>query len=637
MHQDFRLDRWIIQPSLHLIRSVAEHPDSESPESRRLGHKVMSVLVCLAQRPGEVVTREELFEHAWEGAFTTDEALATVVYELRKALDDDARNPSYIETIRKSGYRLIAPVSALPVADEAPAPAADQAPAELRRGRWRWPIRAALPVAATLAMAVSVAMVLLSTWFEPTDSRAPQLSTSAEPQTIRSVAVRPLSSITDECRQDFFADGLTEMLIADLAYLGPLDVIPALDTGNSTPAADHQADAVLEGSVLRTGDRLWISIQLVDSTDRHILWGGTFERELRESLDLQLELSREISYQIVSNVTPESRPWPRVIDPQVTEALQMGSHFLRQGTLEDTEKARGYFSLAIRLDPDHAPAHVGLADTLVAATGGLPAESQAETYRQAQAAAETALEIDAGLPEAHISLASIYFQHQWDWSRAEEHFRRGFTSSVCSVDDSRRYAGYLSAMGRHDEAVTALEHGLDCDPTSKTGHLALAWTYYLARRFDDALAALDRARELDPDYPPIFMLESDVFLAAGHEEQAVRSCQRALELARDGASGDYDARVAQLTEIYRQSGIEGVLRCLISITLEQTPDGDGHLVRLASLEARLGETDVAIEWLRQAFEERHDDLVWIRVDPAFDNLRSHQPFVDLVARLGLDV
>ncbi len=312
MTEDIRIDRWIVQPSLNRIRPAAREADSTEP--RQLGHKVMAVLLMLAERPGELVTKEEIFERVWEGAFTTDEALATVVYELRKALDDEARRPRYIETIRKRGYRLIAPVSAPlePSSTESAAtnPSA-QTPAARERGRRRWAMWAwpALAGAASATLAVTTLLPGPRSAILPELALAPDISTS-ETRSIRSLAVRPLTSITEECRQDFFAGGLTEMLIADLVYADTLDIIPTPDVSSSMLLQDGQvhdprADAILEGTVLRSGDRLWISIQLVDSLGGQILWGGTYERELHDSLNLQLELSREISSQIVSSVTPE--------------------------------------------------------------------------------------------------------------------------------------------------------------------------------------------------------------------------------------------------------------------------------------------------------------------------------------------
>lgn len=308
MRQDFRIDRWIVQPSLNRIYSIAEDPEAGPVEPRTLGHKVMAVLVCLAERPGEVVTREELLESVWEGAFTTDEALATAVYELRKALDDDARKPRYVETIRKRGYRLIAPIS--PPAEVTPAEAApaEVTPPEPGRDGRQWTTGAVLPAFAGMAV-VAVAVTALLPGTRPASSDPATLAPAPAPESreIRSLVVQPLVSFTEECRQDFFAGGLTEMLIANLVYLGPFDVIATPKTDGPI-APDPRADAILEGSVLRSGDRLWISIHLVDSADNQILWGGTYERELGDSLDLQRELSLEISHQIVASVAADLPP-----------------------------------------------------------------------------------------------------------------------------------------------------------------------------------------------------------------------------------------------------------------------------------------------------------------------------------------
>ncbi len=328
MRAEFRLGEWIVQPSLNtiiratdlvretdLVRAIdVDEPGDQQPGIRKLGHKVMAVLLCLAERPRQLVTKDELFSRVWEGSFTTDEALSTVVYELRKALDDDARNPRYIDTIRKSGYRLIAPISqAVEVTTTADDPAPPALATPLQAGRFNR--RSAIWLATTLAALVAIGFV--GGWLKPqpvpnqvvVDSASLSAPVEETPRPLQSLAVLPLSTFTEECRQDFFADGLTEMLIADLAYLGPLDVLPGLVTRGLTAPRDLEqvatelsADAVLEGSVLRSGDRLWISIQLVDARAGKILWGGTYEREVGDALDLQRELSREIASQVAISV-----------------------------------------------------------------------------------------------------------------------------------------------------------------------------------------------------------------------------------------------------------------------------------------------------------------------------------------------
>ncbi|MEM7583210.1 MAG: winged helix-turn-helix domain-containing protein [Acidobacteriota bacterium] len=326
MRNDFQLGEWIVQPSLNTFVRAAhtENGSGDPTHHRKVSHKVMAVLLCLAERPSEVVTKDELFAYAWEGTFTTDEALSTVVYELRKALDDDARNPRYIDTIRKGGYRLIAPISraSSPPASSPPEEPAPEEPAAAAaspgaEATTRSPDRRRVAFGALIAAAL-VVLALAAAWLRPgalakktEPARAVDEVAWDATRPMQSLAVLPFSTFTEECRQDFFADGLTEMLIADLAFLGPLDVLPGLVTRGLTAPHDLEqvatelaADAVLEGSVLRSGDRLWLSIQLVDARVGRILWGGTFEREIGDSLDLQQELSREIASQVAISVAP---------------------------------------------------------------------------------------------------------------------------------------------------------------------------------------------------------------------------------------------------------------------------------------------------------------------------------------------
>lgn len=623
MDSDFQLGPWWVQPELHTF--------SRGDEVRRVGHKVVAVLLCLAAEPGRVVSKEALIEQIWEGAFTTDEALATVVYELRKALDDDAKQPTYIETIRKRGYRLIAPVTecATRPADAAPGAADATRPLPERRVPWR---RVVPLAAAALSGAVLAASALL--WW-PAPAPLPEADAAAS---IRTLAVHPLATVSEECKEDFFGDGLTEMLIADLGALGPLEVLPSAGVetagdGTIPSAAAQAADARLEGSVLRSGERIWVSVQLIDARSGHLVWGGTYERQIFDALTLQRELALEIAHQIEDRVmpVPERRlALARVVAPQAVEALHMGRYFLRLGTPEGTAKAERYFSRAVALDPDLAVAHAGLADTYLATAAQRPVASRGAVYEQAEQAAETALALDAAQPQAHLSLADVYFQHEWDWQRAEHHFRRGCPDGTCTVEELGRYARYLSAMGRHEEAIAVLERGLEHDPASKTGRCALAWVYFMARRYDDALGELEKAAELDPTYAPISSLERDLFLATGQYQEALQACQRALQQAGFGA-GD----LASLDAAFQEAGAEGMQRWLLAQAPGQRATAPADPIWMARLEAQLGDEDAALDWLRKAYEVRADELIWIKVDPAFDSLRDTPRFRDLLERLAL--
>lgn len=337
--QDFQLGPWTVQPSLHRL--------CDGETTCQVSHKVMAVLLHLAAEPGRVVSKDELVQEIWQGAFTSDEALTTVIYELRKTLCDDARQPRYVETIRKGGYRLVAPVIALgdPLTTESPtAPTTVPDPAApIEQTTHRWPGWAP-SLAGWVALASVFALLALHSP-RAFDGAARQPSTIAEraaaaeeptaiakgmdapavppgpfepetPAPPPSLAVLPLTSFGDQCRQDSFAGGLTEMLIADLAASSPFEVLPSLTTRGideawslEEVAAKIDADLVVEGTVVRAGERIWLSVQLVEIASGRMVWGGTYERLADDSLDQQRALAIEIAEELGRQALP-ALIWP---------------------------------------------------------------------------------------------------------------------------------------------------------------------------------------------------------------------------------------------------------------------------------------------------------------------------------------
>ncbi|MCG8459955.1 MAG: tetratricopeptide repeat protein, partial [Holophagales bacterium] len=276
---------------------------------------------------------------------------------------------------------------------------------------------------------------------------------------------------------------------------------------------------------------------------------------------------------------------------------------------------------ALDRDPAFARAYAGLSDAWIGTAGALDSEPKAEAYTRARQAAEAALILDAGLPGAHASLGTVFFEHEWDWPRAEEHFRLGCPPDSCSPENAPRYAAFLTAVGRDAEARTVLQVSLARDPTSAAARLALARTHYLARRYDDALVELERARELTPGDAAIRRLELDILITSGRDDEALavlRVWMATLEGAPDPPTdeGPAFAAFADWAELHR--------------------DATGASAAwLASLAARAGHKSRALSWLHQAFAERDDDLLWIHRHPAFDPLRTDATFVELLQRLGL--
>lgn len=330
--QDFQLGSWTVQPSLHRL--------CDGETTCQLGHKVMAVLLHLAAEPGRVVSKDELVAEIWNGAFTSDEALTTVIYELRKALGDDARKPRFVETIRKGGYRLVAQVT--PLADSPSTVEVVEAETlddeTLERGeplaslpRRRWPLLAMALAGLVLLWGLSTRQLdgsdgaastpdeglvepsggaaLLSALDSPTMAPGPFDPGVLAPPA--SLAVLPLNSFGDQCRQDSFAGGLTEMLIADLAATSPFEVLPSLTTRGIDGAWSLEqvaerinADLVVEGTVVRAGERIWLSVQLVEIATGRMLWGGTYERQDDEGLGLQRSLAIEIAEEVGRHALP---------------------------------------------------------------------------------------------------------------------------------------------------------------------------------------------------------------------------------------------------------------------------------------------------------------------------------------------
>lgn len=389
MERDFQLGSWTVEPARHAL--VGEGHE------QRLSRKAMEVLLCLVEEPGEVVSKETLFERVWEGRFTSDEVLTTVIYELRQALGDSARQPRYVETIRKRGYRLVAEVEKVQAPSEAPlevemsAEVIGWGESRPRRGWLNWWVWA---LAGVVLAALGTILVL------------PQfVAPEIEDDEVRSVAVLPLTDLDGE--PDRFADALTERLVADLAVPGGPEIFPSLASRGAERFTLEQlsnelgADAVVEGSVMRSGDRLWLSIQLVDVRSGRLLWGGAFDRRVGDALDLQRDLSGEIVGQILASLRDAGEETAEA-HSEAVDAFELGTFFLRQGTPEGAEKAESYFRLALELDPEFTPARVGLAGSYLASAEDLPPAEQPEAWIRARKELAAALELDKVIPSPPV-------------------------------------------------------------------------------------------------------------------------------------------------------------------------------------------------------------------------------------------
>lgn len=585
----------------------------------RLSGQPFEILSLLLKRAGEVVTREELREKLWPGNTFVDfdHSLNAAVNKLREALGDSAEAPRFVETLPRRGYRFIAALAEAP--REAVVPTAEPATAKPTWRRWWTPI----------AIALAGVLILAVIWGR---SSRPWTERPAAPQ-IWSLAVLPFQNLSRDPEQDYFADGMTEAVISRLSQIGALHVIsrtsvmPYKNSRQSLPqiARALGVEAIVEGAVQRSGNRVLISAKLIDAASDRNLWASSYERSLENILALQSDVARAIAEEIRVQITPQERvrlAWSRSINPEAYQLYLKARYDQSQGMLAGTRKAVGHFHQAIAQEPDWALAHAGLAEAEVF---GYPPK---EAMSRAKASALRAIQLDPRLSEAHTVLGLVRMFWDWDWAGAEASFQRALELNPNSADAHHRYSHYLAAMGRFDEAVAECRRALALDPLSANiGHY-LGRIHYFARQYDAAIDRLRRTLELDRNN-----FWTNFFLAVVYERkqmytEAVQQWQRAASL-----SGARPEEVALLQQLYERSGYEAVLRGLLrwDTTTHEAPLGSSAAaLRLA----RLGEKEEALQWLERAFESHTRDLIYLNVEPAYDPLRGDPRFAALLRRLA---
>ena len=609
-------------PNLRFYRFGTFQLEVQSGELRRNGIKVrlpgqsFQVLLRLLERPGEVVTRDELRRLLWpaDTFVDFDEGLNAAVKKLRAALGDSAENPRFVETLPRRGYRFLCPVTTASATPEAPMAAAPR-----KRG---WPRWVAVLV---LVAALSVTTIL---WLRRSAAAIP----------IRSIAVLPLRNLSSDPEEKYFSEGLTDELITRLASLPGLRVISYTSAlqyeGSHKPlsqiAKELNVEAVLEGSVLRAGGRVRITAQLIEaSTDRH-LWAGSYEREQRDILTLQNEVTRDIADHIQLSLDPASRQRLAAappLDPQAHEDYLRGRYYWSRRTAADLNTATGYFEHAIALDPNYARAYAGLADSY-AMLGAYRVARQDDVIPKARAAALKALELDEQLPEAHTSLAVIAQNYDRDWATAEREYRRAIELDPNYATAHHWYAEFLAVQGRFDEAFAEIERARQLDPLSLIIGADRGAILYYDRQYDRSIEQFRAVLERDPDFPRAHFV---VFpcVEKGEFDEAMAYINRWKR------EGDQTSNLMLLTLVYARSGRRAqalrALRELEQMNREQAPDP----VSLAEAYIALDRKQEAFASLQHAYAEHAASLINLKVSPYYDPLRSDPRFQELLRQMNL--
>src|SRR5262245_15239 len=528
----------------------------------KLQEQPFQVLAMLLERPGEIVTREALRNRLWtaETFVDFDHGVNKAVNRIRDALGDSATSPRFVETVARRGYRFIADVKvveATPV-DRAEVRAGDLVPVEAESiapvaapsssGRLRrssaWMIS---------GVALALASVVLVVWI--LQSRAPQRGL------IRSLAVLPLENLSGDASQEYFADGMTDELIATLGQISALHVISRTSVmpykrarkGLPQIARELNVDAVVEGTVLRSGGQVRITAQLIEArADKH-LWSETYDGDLRDMLTLQNTVARAIAAQIRINLSPQEQATlkhGKVVDPQAYEAYLKGRYFWNKRTGDDFEKAVEYFSQAIERDPSYAQAYSGLADTYaLLGDWEYGVLAPREAFPRAKAAATKALQLDNTLGEAHTSLAFCLDGFDWDLKAADTEFRRGVELSPGYATAHHWYAWHLSLLGRNDEAIAEMKKAQNLDPVSLIINADLAELLLIAHFTDESIQQSRKTIELDENFPLAHNQLGIAYLQRQQHDEAISELQKAVQL-----SGGSPACTANLARAFAASG-----------------------------------------------------------------------------------
>jgi TolB-like protein/DNA-binding winged helix-turn-helix (wHTH) protein len=620
--------------------------DLSSGELRKHGLKIklqdqpFQVLALLLERPGEIVTREELRQKLWpaDTFVDFDVGLNTAVKRLRDALGDTAESPRYVETLPRRGYRFIAAVESIPSAPHQDLTVRTERAAEqpqealpAHRATKVWIVAGALAAILALLAGLNVGGL-----------RQRLLRTSAAGR-IRSVAVLPLENVSGDPSQEYFADGMTELLTTDLGKIAGLRVISRTSamhykgTRKTLPeiARELNVDAVVEGAVLRSGNRVRITAQLVEASSDREIWAGSYERELRDVLALQDEVVHAIVNQIEIKLTPQEQvrlASARAVNPAAHEAYFKGLYEWNQRTEESLEKSVEYFQQAIALDPTYALAWAGLSNAyfLLGWNGVLPPQA---ANAKAKEAALKALELDETLAEAHVALAGAMKD---SWSVKEKELQRAIALDPNDAAAHQRYGFFLTVMGRFDEAIAEMKRARELDPLSPHTQTSLGWALYHAGRYDEALEQFRQVPESAVlPFSERYRYAADIYERKGMPKEAIAEMLKGLR-----AQGWMEL-AATVEQRYRTSGYreakETLLRGEILELQKRMQSGRayGKSTTIAADYALLGEKEKALAWLEKAFQEDDRNLAFLKVNPDFETLRSDPRFQDLVRRMGL--
>jgi DNA-binding winged helix-turn-helix (wHTH) protein/TolB-like protein/Tfp pilus assembly protein PilF len=667
--------QWIVGAS-NISSAYQFGPFELSPAERLLlcnGDRVVifprafDVLLYLVERSGSLVEKQDLRNSVWDGAFVEDGNICVAISMLRKALSVDENGQQYIETVPKHGYRFVAevrlvtrgdslsgardeePVSPQVVEEvfsidqiatdvsEPPGQQPLHVPAE--PGSMRRPLLRMDGISHWLIFAAALLIVAGAINYPGRGwpkGHSQVLATSTVP--IHSLGVLPFTTVGEGSDNGYLGIGMSTEVTSKLANLGKVLVRPSSSMAKYASTRDPEAvgreqhvDAVLDGQVRQVGSHVRLSVQLIRASDGGLIWGDKFDEQYTNIFEVQDAVSQAVAESILQTLTPEDRKLlsrHSTINMDAYEAYSKGTFFMNKRTNASLEKALGYYGQAVALDPNYAEAYAGTADTyaLLGLYTGLPPN---QAFPEAKKAAVKALLLNPSLAGPHTTLGFVSFYHDWDGTVAEEEFKRSL--SITSDDPiAHTWSGLaLVILGRYGEAVHEATVAIKSDPLSPVVNTNAGFVLSLAGHTDEAITAFRNAIEMDPEFPRAHYRLGVAYMQKQMAEQALAELRSAVRLSDNDPY--YEAALGQA---YAISGNVTKSRKILRHLIKETTNRYVPPFAVAQVYAGLADKDEAFKWLNSAYEDKSTSMVYLKVDPSLNNLRSDPRFSALTHRLN---
>jgi DNA-binding winged helix-turn-helix (wHTH) protein/TolB-like protein/Tfp pilus assembly protein PilF len=621
-----------------------------------LTSKVFDILTMLVENSGHLLEKDELMQAIWPDTAVEEGNLTRYVSTLRRALGEGSNGRRYIETVPKRGYRFVADVkvveadgeelvlrertcaqviihheqetddqSEIRAEVEACTKAQGKAPVSRRRRR-----QALIAVVATIVIMTAAAF-----WWMTIKTR--QAETAAQ---IRSIAVLPFTQLGEGEKDELVGFGMADVLITRIGSVNRIAVRPTsavfkyigAEPDIVSVGKELKVDALVEGSIQRIGERTRVTVRLVRARDGELLWAETFDGRLKDLFAMQDEMSERVAAALSLNADGQKNLLTRQYTKsgEAYHAYIKGRYFWNKRTAGDLKKAIEYFEQAIQIDADYALAFAGLADSyaLLGDYGVAPAR---EVFPKMKVAAARAVEVDDHLAEAHTSLAYAKRLSDWDWPGAEQEFRLAIELNYSYAIAHHWYSEYLAGMARFDEALEEAQRAEDLDPQSLIINTNVGWILYLARRYDEAIHELKKTLEMEPS----FFLARNLVWQAYVQKSMYEDALEWGEMSVVPKTPEARERDEILRRAYEKAGWKGFEWKVLELNLEGEKRGAMLAYSIAGGYTTIGDYDAALKWLQKAYENREASMVWVKIDPGFDGLRSHPRFQDLLRRMRL--